>query len=110
MPNPLAPFKNCHQAPMQAELDRADKARFEAEQAFEGFTYRMPREAPLTVPQWREFNRLTDRLHTTQQRYAHAFFNKQMCETVYTIPPRPRPTPPGSTGVSTQPSKLHGPE
>ena len=94
MPNPLSRFEHCSQAPAQEALDRAESAAFEAQQAFQGFMYRAPREEAFTVPQWREYNRLRADYLAKSERRDHAFLNKTMCQTRYTLPPRPHLEPP----------------
>lgn len=90
MPNPLAPFKNCRQVPLRDRLERLERESFEAQQAFQGFTYRMPRERDLTTDEWREFNRLRNDYLVKSASRDRAFLALQMCETRYTVPPRPK--------------------
>lgn len=97
MPNPLTPFRNCSQAPAQEALDRAESRALDAQQAFQGFMYRAPREADFTVPQWQEYNRLRNDFLVQSERRDRAFLAKTMCETRYTIPPRPHLEPPKVT-------------
>ena len=95
MPNPLERFRHCHQADQQEALDDAERDAFDAQQAFQRFTYEMPREEALTVPQWLEYNRVYHDFLNKSERRDRAFIAKQLCETRYTLPPRrPMPTPP----------------
>lgn len=94
MPNPLASYKHCSQLPHQEALDRAESAAFEAQQAFQGFMYRAPREADFTVSQWQEYNRLRADFLSKSGRRDRAFLAKTMCETRYTLPPRLHLAPP----------------
>ncbi|MEZ0313315.1 MAG: hypothetical protein ACAI38_16205 [Myxococcota bacterium] len=97
MPNPLERFRHCSQAEHQDALDEAERDAFEAQQAFQGFTYNMPREAPLTTPEWQEYNRVYNDFLNKSEKRDRAFLAKQLCETRYTIPPRrPMPDPPKS--------------
>lgn len=94
MPNPLERFQTCQAATLQTAYDHANQAYGDAEHAFEGFVSGMPREQPLTVEQWQEFNRVSAALDLTADARNRAFRRLKLCNARHSQPLHPALVPP----------------